>query len=73
MIDSHRPDTWLEAQFDGDVLLDIAGRTVSLAARDDGTGTLSVAFFDSPHGAETATWRHVSFPAPVTAGEKKPV
>ncbi|GAA4366930.1 DUF1684 domain-containing protein [Paeniglutamicibacter cryotolerans] len=63
-IDTYRPDTRLEAAFDGEVLLDIAGRTVSLAARDDGNGTLSVAFFDSTNGADTAAWRHVSFPAP---------
>lgn len=63
-LDSCRADTSLVAEFDGEVELRFGGRTVSLAVREPGDGSLNLAFFDATNGGQTAPWRFVSFPAP---------
>lgn len=68
-IDSYRSDTTLEAEFDGDVLLQLGGRTLKLAAQDVGDGTLKLAFYDPTNGTDTAPWRFVSFAAPVPGAD----
>lgn len=67
-IGSFRPDTMLQAEFAGEVQLELDGDVLPLAVQDDGNGTLTLTFFDETNGIETAPWRFVSFPAPGADG-----